>query len=215
MCAKIACDVDDTLYDFNIKIREEFFKMAIEYEDKEILKGAYMPFVEWRSLTDSLGVELAKTAISRVHSNESILSQMPYPNSVEIMNEISNHGHEVIYISSRLESCHDATEQWLKNTGFPDGEVFCVTSSKAPYIKDCQYLIDDRPSTIADFVTDYTWKKWNGSTENARKPRVAFGLWYNYNQALTDIDNVYLAPTWYGLSYYLKKKGLIDNIVNN
>lgn len=213
--AKIAIDIDDTLYDFNIKIREEFFKMSIEFEDKEILKGAYMPFVEWRSLTDSLGVEIAKKAISRVHSDESIISQKPYPNAVEVVNEIAKHDYEIIYISSREESCHDATEIWLKQAGFPAGELFCVTSSKASYVKDCQYLIDDRPSTIADFVTDYTWKKWNGSTENARKPRIAFGLWYTYNQALTDLNNVYLAPTWYGLSYYLKKKGLIDKVIDN
>ena len=208
--AKVAVDIDDTLYDFNIKIREEFFKMAIEYEDKDILKGAYMPFVEWRSLTDSLGVEFAKEAIHRVHSDEAILSQRPYENSAEVLNELSANGHEIIYISSRQESCHEATQQWLKNEGFPFGEMLCVSGDKIPLIRSCQYLIDDRPSTIADFVSDYTWKKWNGSTEHSKKPRVAFGLWYSYNQALTDLNNVYLAPTWLGLRYYLKKKEVID-----
>ena len=208
--AKVAVDIDGTLYDFHIKIREEFFKMAIQYDDKNILKGAYMPFVEWRSLTDSLGVEIAVEAIHRVHSDESILSQTPYENSVEVLNEIKASGHEIMYISNRQESSHDATEKWLMDSNFPAGEVICVGADKMPYMRDCRYLIDDRPSTIADFVTDYTWKKWNGSTENARRPRIAFGLWYTYNQALTDLDNVYLAPTWLGLRYYLIKKEVID-----
>lgn len=208
--AKFAVDIDGTLYDFHIKIREEFFKMAIQYDDKNILKGAYMPFVEWRSLTDSLGVEIAVEAIHRVHSDESILSQTPYENSVEVLNEIKASGHEIMYISNRQESSHDATEKWLMDSNFPTGEVICVGGDKMPYMRDCRYLIDDRPSTIAEFVTDYTWKKWNGSNEKPRRPRVAFGLWYSYNQALTDLDNVYLAPTWFGLRYYLKKKEVID-----
>lgn len=208
--AKIAVDIDDTLYDFNVKIREEFFKMAIEYDDREILKGAYMPFVEWRSLTDSLGAELAKEAIHRVHSDESILAQIPYQNSSQVLNEVAANGHELIYISSRQESCHDATEAWLRLHHFPEGDIICVTGDKIPYMQSCRYLIDDRPSTIADFVTDYTWKKWNGSTKESKKPRVAFGLWYTYNQALTDLDNVYLAPTWLGLKYYLTKKEIIN-----
>jgi uncharacterized HAD superfamily protein len=208
--SKFAVDIDDTLYDFNIKIREEFFKMAIEYDDKQILKGAYMPFVEWRSLTDSLGVKIAKEAIHRVHSDESILSQRPYENASLVLNEIKSNGHEILYISSRQERSKDATEKWLKINSFPDGEVKCVGGDKMPFVRSCRYLIDDRPSTIAEFVTDYSWKKWNGSGKNSEKPRVAFGLWYSYNQALTDLDNVYLAPTWFGLRYYLIKKEVID-----
>jgi hypothetical protein len=208
--AKVAVDIDDTLYDFNIKIREEFFKMAIEYDDKEILKGAYMPFVEWRSLTDSLGVEIAREAIHRVHSDESILAQIPYQDSSRVLSEVADSGHEIIYISSRQETCHEATGIWLNMHHFPQGDIMCVAGEKSQHIRNCRYLIDDRPSTIADFVTDYTWKKWNGSTKNSTKPRVAFGLWYTYNQALTDLDNVYLAPTWLGLRYYLIKKEVID-----
>ena len=39
--------------------------------------------------------------------------------------------------------------------------------------------------------------------------RLAFGLWFPYNQALTDIKNVLLAPTWLGIRYYLEKKGVL------
>jgi len=99
--AKIGIDIDDTCYDFGIKIREEFFKMAIEYEDKELLKGAYAPHLEWRSLSDSLSEEIVSEAISRVHSDESILNQVPYQYCVETLKQIENSGHEITYIDRK------------------------------------------------------------------------------------------------------------------
>jgi hypothetical protein len=203
--ANFAIDIDDTLYDFGIKIREEFFKMAIEFGNKELLKGAYAPHLEWRSLTDSLDIDIVSSAISRVHSEESILSQKPYENSVETINLLSERGHELKYISSRKESCKPATLEWLQREGFAqaaDDKLLCVSGEKKEYLKDTQYLIDDRPSTVANFVNDYDWQREKGKTQT----RKAFGLWFPYNQALTDIANVYLAPSWIGIKYYLERK---------
>jgi hypothetical protein len=208
--AKVAVDIDDTLYDFGIKIREEFFKMAIEYDDRELLKGAYAPHLEWRSLSDSLSEEIVSEAIDRVHADESILIQTPYEYCVDTLWNIKDSGHEIIYISSRKEKSHMATWEWLSYWNFPDAtleNVLCVQSDKAPYLLYCQYLIDDRPNTVADFVGNYTWRKSHGNSPE--KQRKAFGLWFPYNQALTDLKNVYLAPSWFGIEYYLKRKGVI------
>lgn len=207
--AKIAVDIDDTLYNFGEKIREEFFKMAIEKDDKSLLKGAYAPHLEWRSLSDSLSDEIVREAIDRVHSHESIISQTPYEHSVQTLWDLVNSGHELMYISNRDSRCWASTSNWLIINEFPidvqDNNVHCVTGNKEEYLLHCQYIIDDRPSTVANFVNNYTWKRSFGS-KNQRK---AFGLWFPYNQALTDLDNVYLAPTWLGIQYYLKRKGVI------
>ena len=203
--SKIAVDIDDTLYDFGIKIREEFFKMAIEHNDKELLKGAYAPHLEWRSLSDSLDESIVREAIDRVHSHESIISQVPYENSVRVLWELVNSGHELMYISNRDSRCWASTVNWLLINEFPvdvqENNVHCVTGSKEDYLYDCQYIIDDRPSTVARFVNNRDW--YYGD-------RKAFGLWFPYNQALTDLDNVYLAPSWLGIEYYLKRKGVIN-----
>jgi 5'(3')-deoxyribonucleotidase len=210
--AKIAIDIDDTLYNFGEKIREEFFKMAIEYNDKELLKGAYAPHLEWRSLSDSLSDDIVREAIDRVHSHESIISQKPYEHCVETLWKLKNSGHDLIYISNRDSRCWASTTNWLIINEFPvdvhDNNVHCVTGSKEEYLIKCQYLIDDRPKTVANFVNDYTWQRSFGRFDES-KQRKAFGLWFPYNQALTDLSNVYLAPTWLGIRYYLERKSLI------
>jgi hypothetical protein len=209
--AKIAVDIDDTLYDFGIKIREEFFKLAIERDDKELLKGAYAPHLEWRSLSDSLDENIVREAIRRVHSHESIISQIPYEGAVDTLWKLVDSGHDLIYISNRKRETWASTANWLIMNEFPteykSKNVICAEGDKAEHLLYCQYLIDDRPKTVSDFVNDYTWRKSRGDMPD--KQRKAFGLWFPYNQALTDLKNVYLAPSWLGIEYYLKRKGVI------
>ena len=86
-------------------------------------------------------------------------------------------------------------------------------------MKDCQYLIDDRPKTCIEFVFDFEWEERNREValgysdpqsvydENVRR---AFVKSYPYNQNLTDISHLYLAPTWAGLNFYLAGKGVLS-----
>jgi len=209
MCAKFGVDLDDTLYAFGDAVREEFFRMSVEKNDKSILKAAYAPFTEWRSLTDALEGDIIYEAILRVHDKAD--EQTPFKGSANTITELHKSGHEILYITSRLEKYYEATSKWLYFWGFPQSNnLLCVQGSKIPHVRDCKYLIDDRPETVVDFVTDSTWKRWSGITDPDRQ-RKAFGLWFPYNQALTDIKNVYLAPNWFGIDYYLKRKGLIIN----
>lgn len=194
--AIIALDIDQTLYDFHSKVREAFFDLAIEKNNKNILKGAYVASLEWRNLDDVLGRETAEEAIERVHSKQ--FQHYPYDNSMEVVQELSKN-NKVKYITSRRAIHWEETKRWLANWGFPEGELIC-TFDKIPHTMECKYLIDDRPKTIIEFLY---WRHW--IAEN----RIAFGLWMPYNQNLTDVDNVYLAPTWKALAYYLNKKNLI------
>jgi uncharacterized HAD superfamily protein len=210
--AKVAIDVDDTLYPFWDKLREEFFIMSIEYDDSDILRGAYATTSEWRSLTDSVPLDIAVEAIHRVH--EKALHQTPYEHAVDVVNQLIESGHEIVYVTSRDEKYHNDTYSWLYHQGFPiesgaEANLICMSGSKIPHIRDCKYLIDDRPQTVVDFISDYVWKRWYGSEIKEEDKRIAFGLWFPYNQALTDINNVYLAPSWLGIEYYLRKKGII------
>ncbi len=209
MCAKIACDIDSTLYDFDMAVRNEFFKMAVEKDDKSILKGAYAPFVEWRSLSDALEGTLVYEAILRVHDKAE--SQTPFDGAVETLRKLVKSGHEIVYITSRLEKYHESTEMWLCENDFPQwSNLICMQGKKTPHIRDCKYLIDDRPENLVEFVTDYVWRNWHGSEIKPENERKAFGLHFPYNQGLTDINNVYLAPSWFGIEFYLKRKGLIN-----
>lgn len=196
---KIAIDIDQTLYDFDSEVREAFFELALEREDKSLLRGAYSTNMEWRNLTDVLGAEIGLDAINKVH--ERTMEQTPFKGSVETVQKLSEN-FKILYVTSRENRFQRPTEDWLYYNEFPYGKVICCSHDKAPYLKDCKYLIDDRPKTIIEFVTTPGDKPGNGE-------RKAFGLWTNYNRNLTDIDNVYLAPTWRGIEYYLERKGLI------
>lgn len=206
----IAVDIDSTLYDFATPARQAFLDLALKHGEKEeYFRGGYQSWVEWRSPSDVCGPDAFQEVLDIVHSPRVILSQDPYPNAKEVLREIVAEGHEIFYISNRSKDAVDATEEWLWSNDFPEAELIATMEDKQPYLCECQYLIDDRAKTLVQFVEDFQWKYTNGalSKENERK---AFGLLFPYNQNLTDIPNIYLAPTWPGLRYYLQRKGVLS-----
>lgn len=197
----VAIDIDCTLYDFYGEVREAFFEMAIEREDKGLLKGAYQTFNEWRELEDLLGIETALEAIHWVHDRQEEFE--PFKHSVEVCQKIAKE-HQIKYVTSRQQKYRESTGKWLWWHDFPLGELFCTEHDKSEYLTDCQYLIDDRPRTIANFIYDHQWK-----INRPDETRLAFGIWNSHNRNFTDIKNVLLAPGWRGLEFYLKRKGVI------
>lgn len=229
--ARIAVDIDSTLYDFETPAREAFLTLAEKYDDDTIRHGAYHPWTEWRSPADVCGVPIWLEAIALCHDAEAILQQVPFAGAVETCQALADEGHDLLYISNRATESEDATSDWLSKYGFfrtsADGgriDLVVTTGDKRPHLEDCQYLIDDRLKTCVEFVYDYEWQEkhknemnaqsiWaNGDREeytqtNARK---AFVKAYQYNQAATDVPGLYLAPTWSGLNIYLESKGVLS-----
>jgi uncharacterized HAD superfamily protein len=205
--SKIAIDIDETLYSFDSAVRDAFFQMAIKADDKSILRLAYSNNHEWRNLVDH-DAKLAYEAIEIVHTASN--SYQSFPDAPWVVEEIAEAGHEIIYVGSRKQEHWHTTKEFLDWNNFPEGELICAdpSKSKLEYIQDCQYLIDDRPKTILEFL--YTDKhEWDFQRPD-EGPRKAFALWRPYNQNLTEVPNLYLAPTWRGLEYYLKRKGVIN-----
>lgn len=204
----IAIDVDSTLYSFEKVAREEFFNLALETGDESYLKGAYTPWTEWRSPADANGLDAWLAVIDRCHDADRILEQDPFPLAAQTLQELVDQGHSLIYVSDRASESATATEQWLRAHNFPEQELVC-TRDKTPWLSQCRYLIDDRPKTLIEFVYDFVWKNSKGS--GPTNQRMAFGLAYPYNQALTDVPNIFLAPgqSWAGIRYYLIKKNVL------
>lgn len=203
----IAVDLDSTLYDFSPPFRQAFFDLARESGKKEeYFKGGYHSWSEWRSPADVCGIEGFMAALDRVHSPEVISSRIPFEGSVEAVNELADQGYDILYVTNRDPKVTRATEGWLRDCGFPidNEELICTMSDKQNIIAHCQYLIDDRPKTLVEFVYNRDW------ASPARPQRKGFGMMFEYNRALTDIPNIYLAPTWGGLRYYLEEKGVLD-----
>ena len=141
-----------------------------------------------------------------------IAAQTPYENAVDVLNDLAEQ-HEIFYISNRSTEAGGATEAWLEHWGFPQAPLIATMEDKQPYLSECQYLIDDRAKTLVEFIYNFNWQYTWGSIEeegSKKYQRKAFGLLFEYNRNLTDIPNVYLAPTWAGIRYYLEKKGVLD-----
>lgn len=222
--AKIAIDLDSTLYDFETPAREAFTQLAEKHGDPGYLRGAYCAWTEWRSPADAHGLDPWLEAIKLCHDAEVIAVQRPFDGAVETCEALWREGHKLLYISNRATESTEATTKWLSDWGFlhDDDEVVCMMQDKRPYIENCQYIIDDRPKTVVDFIYDYEWRArmetlWNDHGDGepwhefwSRNQRKAFVKSYPYNQNLTDIPNLYLAPTWAGLNTYLVSKGVLS-----
>lgn len=218
----IAVDVDSTLYDFEAPSREAMYKMYRETGDETYMRGAYMPWTEWRTPTDTLGLEKWLGVIAMVHDSEIIRTRRPFDGAVETCQALIREGHHLLYISNRATESRQATLEWLDAWGFLVDDftrVLCTDENKAPYMAECQYLIDDRPKTVVEFVYDYNWKYGvehaaralsDAGFDPTANQRKAFVKGYPYNQALTDVPNCYVAMDWYGINEYLVRKGVLS-----
>lgn len=201
--SKVAVDIDDSLYDFGGLAQEMIVQLAAKNNDKRLQKAAYSSWNEWRTPNDFLEGEW-QSIIDMCHRDHVIRSQIPFKNAVSTLRKIFSAGNDIIYISNRSESAYDATYEWLQAHGFPQSKsLVCTTGDKRPFIEDCRYIIDDRPKTLVEFVYDYDWQRqeWDGHLN-----RVAFGLFCEYNRALTDVPGIYLAPNWTLLEKYIEEK---------
>lgn len=218
--ATIAVDIDDTLYSFCDLARKVLTEEAFRTGDERRTVAAYAPWPEWRSPVDLLGLDEWMRIIGLCHDDEMILAQRPYDGAVEVLWELVDAGHDLLYISNRATETRLATQRWLVEQGFPIDvewtEDECATlvvtaEDKKPYIAHCQYLIDDRPKTQVAFLTDPDWHADNRGTSTAQ--RKVFSLAKEFNRGLTDVPGIYLAPTWIGIRHFLVKEGLIKEQV--
>lgn len=208
----IAVDVDDTLYDFNSLAREVCVDMALETGDERLRRGAYAPWPEWRSPADVTHPDMWGDVIAECHAPDRVLEQTPYANAADTLSELIDNGYLLHYISNRHEDSFAATLEWLELHHFPTGpwrtRVSCTRDDKIGLLSASQFLIDDRPKTLVQFVHNYNWTNKHGSS-NWSKQRKAFGLHTPYNGALTDIPGIKLAPNWTLLREYLIDEGVL------
>lgn len=234
--ARIAVDIDSTLYDFDSLARECSLKLWQDTGDEDFRRGVYYSSDDWRAPAELLGVDKWLEVIAKCHDDEMILKQSPFPGSVETCRALMDAGHILVYISNRKVETENATREWLTMYGFLDGTDQCdlvvTEGDKRPFIKDCQYLIDDRLKTCVEFVYDFEWeydlqgraRALENHLRNSDHPDEAFDAYlqqnrrrafvprYEYNKNATDIPRLYLAPSWAGLNVYMQRKGVLPEI---
>ena len=192
----VSVDIDDTLTPFNDLAKKVIWDRHCKTGRKIYKSFVYASINHWRSPVAPLGIEEWLDVVAECHSNENILSNQPLAGSVEAINMLAEY-NDIYYVSNRAPSTYVATVEWLTKCGYPSPNR-CICLNDQPKIEffkreGVDYIIDDRPKTLTDFVYSAPNKK-------------AFGLLTEYNASLTDIDNIYLAHDWYGLAYYFEKE---------
>lgn len=205
--AKIAIDVDDTLYSFRDAARDELVRRSLSYGDtledqaeRDIYsRAAYSTWTDWRTPHDLLGHRWVDV-IDSCHEDAVILSRQPFAEANNVIWELADEGHEIMYITSRKEPTRKATLQWLHNHEFPyPGGLVVCGPDKSEYLKNCSALIDDRPRTIIKYLY-----------QPAPVAHFAFVKAGEWNHNLTDVPGCYVSPTWLGIREGLRKKGFLS-----
>jgi PAS domain-containing protein len=213
--ASIAIDIDDSLYSFTDEAREQLFLMIEEPKyatrAEQLKRCVYAKWDQWRTPYELCGFDedgnsLWLKCIQRCHDDHAIFRQEPFRNSVEVLRELVDNGHNLVYISNRHTETEYATQRWLNKNGFPEGKLVITSGDKLPHIRHCQYMVDDRPKNVIEFAYDFEWMAGAGRHQGER---VAFVRVADYNGGLTDVPRLYLAHTWRGLRSYMVKEGLI------
>jgi uncharacterized HAD superfamily protein len=87
--------------------------------------------------------------IAETHRDEAILAGEPYPGAVETVRRWHDSGHFIHITSHRQETCHAATEQWLRRIDLPFHELYCSFDKVGRCREiDIDVLIDDSPANI-------------------------------------------------------------------
>lgn len=168
MNKKIAIDIDDTLLDTQgifCDVFENFFKRELDYNSCKSKTGK---FVDSGLVT----VEETNVVIRSKEYLNKMFSSSTFAGARESIQELSENGINVIYLSSRDNLKHqellDKTLEWLKNQDLYFGNEVKFTRNKGVFMKERKItlLIDDAPifaeqAKNYNIVTIMPIKPWN------------------------------------------------------
>jgi len=148
---KFGFDIDDTL----INLREHAFHLY----NKKLQKDVHIDYFhalktveihEPFDLDSNEGKDMWNSLSEEIYFTDC----PPYPSAVEFLQRLTNHGHEVYYITARNKEFAERTKEWMKAQGFPvkDEQFFCgmADHEKIDVISSLSldYYLDDKPAVL-------------------------------------------------------------------
>lgn len=177
----IMVDIDATLYNSTAL----FNKVSLELGYPEWLAHSYWTHsMEW-----GYDIPLWTSLFSRCHDRDNIFSTTPYPGSVEVLQELSDQGHTLYYVTSRKPESYEATQDWLKENEFPQYE-----NLKADLEDKNIWIGTNRPGiVIDDRVKTMMFAAYETGAE-------VFSLETTYNINMKgEHKGIHLYKDWYGI----------------
>jgi uncharacterized HAD superfamily protein len=138
---RIAIDIDSTLHhywDILSEVSVRRFGIELPYEEQ----------FTW-GIT-RLRSEQLELCIEESHSDERILSGVPYPGAVRAVSRWHDEGHFIHVTSHRAADRGHATAGWLERIGLPFDDLHCSYDKVSRCAElEIDLLIDDGPLNLA------------------------------------------------------------------
>jgi uncharacterized HAD superfamily protein len=152
---RLGFDIDDTL----LNLREHAFriynlKLGLNVPAAEFHALTTIPIHAAFGFTHEQGKELWNT-----HRDEIYYSAPPFPDAVEVLQELVRVGHEVYYVTARALGHCARTKNAMIALGFPvqDDRFFCGMgdTEKVHVIRklELDYYFDDKPAVLETLHT--------------------------------------------------------------
>jgi uncharacterized protein len=144
-------DIDDTL----INLREHAFHVYNKKMNQQIPlivfhKLERVEIHEPFGLSEAQGRDMWNSSLEEIYYT----TCPPFPNAVELLQELQRDGHEIYYITARPKEHGERTKVWMQNLCFPvkDEQFFygMKDEEKITIIKELEldYYFDDKPDVL-------------------------------------------------------------------
>lgn len=182
-------DIDDTL----INLREHAFQLYNKKLNQNIALDIFhalnkVEIHEPFGMTSEEGSHMWNNSLEDIYYTDC----PPYPGAVEMLQQLTNDGHEVFYITARPIEHGERTKTWLREQGFPvkDENFYCgmKDQEKVMIIQKLQldYYFDDKPdvlNTLTDCKTK-VYVKTQSYNKHLTIPR--FSDWSEWKQLVEE-----------------------------
>lgn len=176
----LALDVDSTVWDTGVRVREVARGVTGETLDLESVST-------WMHVLDAYGEEKTTEIFDRVFSPEAIQAREPYPGAPEVLRQIQGElGIKVHFVTHGYdpEALGPHLEPWLGEHFGPDVDLTVTTEDKLCILGEIGAfgMIDDRPETLERAADAGLWvaariQPWNREFVAARADVHGFSDW--------------------------------------
>ena len=178
--ATLACDVDSTIWDTGVRVREVVLETTGDTLDLEVVST-------FAHILDAYGEPTTAEIFARVLSPERVHEREPYPGSVEVLRRLQEErGIKVHFITRNHDpgAMAPRLEPWLKEHFGAGVGLTVTTGDKFIILRDLSVfgLIDDRPEILERVANAGLWaaakiQPWNRDLVAERADVRGFSDW--------------------------------------
>ncbi|MBA3424375.1 MAG: hypothetical protein H0U04_07465 [Rubrobacter sp.] len=186
----LACDVDSTVWDTGVRVREAVFEVTGEMLDVETV-------TTWTHVLETYGEQITTEIFDRALSPERVAGREPYPHAPEVIRRLQDErGIRVHFVTHywNPDAMTPYLKPWLKENFGENVGLTVTIGDKLSILRDLGAfgMIDDRPDTLERVAGAGLWaatviQPWNRKVV-AENPKVhGFSDWREVLELLSHL----------------------------